>query len=392
VNALLGTTLAGDEMAALLRRRSFEVAPSGGSSRPGSFRVSPPAWRRDMKDPVDLAEEILQLAGIETIASTDLAEPGAPEPDDAFWRNAWLLRRRLSGLGLSEAGTLSYLDPALAGAWGMEVLALRMDNPLSEEQALLRPSLLPGLVESALGALKRRQDGVALFELGRVFLAAAPAQGGIREGERIAVVLAGQASLGQWNAPQRDWDFYDLKGLLEALGRGLDLTFRSAASKPAETPAWAHPGRCATVSIGGLHGVLADLHPALLEALQAPKGLEHVFVLELEHQNPAKTLAKEPKYAPFPRVPSVQRDLSCLMDRSMEAGRVLDFLKNEGGIGLARVLDRFEGAPLPEGRKSLTFRLTYAAEERSLTDAEVNQKHEELLRRLETALPVEVRR
>lgn len=114
--------------------------------------------------------------------------------------------------------------------------------------------------------------------------------------------------------------------------------------------------------------------------------------MELEPQAPGKAIAKEPRYAAFSRVPAVERDLSCLMDSGLEAGRILDFIKNEGGLGTARVLDRFEGAPLDAGRKSLTFRLTYAAEERSLTDAEVNQRHEELLKRLETALPVEVRR
>jgi phenylalanyl-tRNA synthetase beta chain len=146
------------------------------------------------------------------------------------------------------------------------------------------------------------------------------------------------------------------------------------------------------VSVGGLSGHLAALHPALLAALGAPKGLDQVYVLELEHQSATKTMAKEPRYAAFPRVPAVERDLSCLVDSSLESGRILDFLKNEGGLGEARVLDRFEGAPLPEGRKSLTFRLTYAAEERTLTDAEVNQRHEDVLKRLETALPVEVRR
>jgi phenylalanyl-tRNA synthetase beta chain len=91
-------------------------------------------------------------------------------------------------------------------------------------------------------------------------------------------------------------------------------------------------------------------------------------------------------------VPAVERDLSCLMDSGLEAGKILDFIKNEGGLGLAKVLDRFEGPPLPAGRKSLTFRVVYSAEGRSLTDAEVNQRHEELLKRLETALPLEVRR
>jgi phenylalanyl-tRNA synthetase beta chain len=208
----------------------------------------------------------------------------------------------------------------------------------------------------------------------------------------VAIVLAGPAVQAQWNDAGRAWDFFDLKGMAESLGRALDLTFRSATTKPGDIPSWAHPGRCSTVSIGGLAGILAALHPALLEALGAPRNLEQAFVMELEFQSTTKLLAKEPRYAPFPRVPAVDRDLSCLMDASMEAGRIVDFLKNEAGLGMARVLDRFEGAPLPQGRKSLTLRVTYASEERSLTDDEVNQRHEDVLKRLETALPVEVRR
>jgi len=384
VNALLGTAIPGADMAALLKRRYFSVEPKG-----EAYAVTPPSWRRDVRAWVDLAEDVVQMAGLDSVPVTEMAELRSPDPDDAWWRNGWLLRGRLSGMGLAEAGTYTYLDPALAAAWGLESAAPRMDNPMSEELSLLRPSLLPNLVAAAQGALKRRQEGVALYELGRVFQSA---KDGVRESERVAVVLAGRAGLGQWNEAPRDWDFFDLKGMAESLGRSLDLTFRSAAAKAAELPSWAHPCRCSSVSVGGLHGTLAALHPALLKKLEAPASLEQVYVLELEYQNPNKVMAKEPHYAAFPRVPSVERDLSCLMDRGLESGRILDFLKNEGGLGMARVLDLFEGAPLPEGRKSLTFRVTYAAEERTLTDEEVNRRHDDVIKRLETALPVEVRR
>ena len=383
VNALLGTALPGPEMAELLRRRHYRVEPSG-----TDYLATPPSWRRDVAMGVDLAEDLIQMAGLQNLASTDLPQVRTPDAEDPAWRNTWLLRGRLSGLGLAEASTLSFLDPALAAPWGMDQ-AWRLDNPFSEEQSLLRPSLLPNLVGAALGALKRRQDGVAFFELGRVFKREGK---GVVEAERLAVVLAGEAAAQQWNAPARDWDYFDLKGMAESLARGLDLTVRCSAAKAGETPPWAHPGQCARVSLGGLMGTLAALHPALLKALDAPKGLATALVMELEISAPGKPLAKEPAYAAIARVPAVERDLSCLMDSALEAGRVLDFLKNEGGLGRVRVMDRYEGAPLAEGRKSLTFRLTYAADGRSLTDAEVNQRHEELLKRLETALPVEVRR
>jgi phenylalanyl-tRNA synthetase beta chain len=383
VNALLGTSLDGSAMAELLRRRHYRVEPAQ-----RGFLATPPSWRRDVQRGVDLAEDLIQMAGLEGLASTDLPQVRTPDADDAAWRNTWALRGRLSGLGLAEASTLSFLDPALAGPWGMDK-AWRLDNPFSEEQSLLRPSLLPNLVDAAFGALKRRQDGVALFELGRVFRRE---EKGLVEAERLAVVLAGEAVAQQWNAPARNWDYFDLKGMAESLAQGLDLSVRCSAAKPADIPVWAHPGQSARLSLGGLMGTLAALHPALLKALDAPKGLATVLVMELEILAPGKVLAKEPAYAAFARVPAVERDLSCLMDSGLEAGRLLDFLKHEGGLGRVRVMDRYEGAPLVEGRKSLTFRLTYAGEGRSLTDAEVNQRHEELLKRLETALPVEVRR
>lgn len=384
VDALLGTGLGGPAMVGLLERRGFQVQAQG-----EGYRVTPPTWRRDVTREADLAEEVLQMAGLDSLPSSDLPQVRTPDPDDPAWDNAWLLRRLLAGLGLREASTLTYLDPALARAWGLAEGAWRLDNPLSEEQSLLRPSLLPNLVDAGLGALKRRQPGVAFFELGRVY---GRKDAALAEGERIAVLLMGQAAARQWNQAERDWDYYDLKGLAEALAQGLGVSFRVAAAKEAEVPAWAHPGRCARLSLGGLVGTLAALHPALLKALDAPKGLEAAYALELEALAPGKALAKEPRYTPFSRVPVVERDLSCLMDAGLEAGTVLDFLRKEGGLGQARVLDRFEGAPLPPGKKSLTFRLTYSAEGRSLTDAEVNQRHEELLKRLETALPVEARR
>jgi phenylalanyl-tRNA synthetase beta chain len=377
INALLGTQFSAQEVTQLLERRFYKVAQS-----PAGLAATPPAWRRDVKHGVDLAEEVLQMAGLETLPSSDLPEVRTPDPDDSLWANAWLLRGHLSSLGLQEAQTLSFMDPAVAQAWSLE--AARLDNPFSEDQSLLRPSILPNLVGAAIGSLKRRPGGVAQFELGRVF------QKNGEEQDRIAVVLAGERLEAQWNEKGRDWDYYDLKGLAEQLASRLDIVFRVSAPKDGEAPAWAHPGQAAKLSIGGLQGWVASLHPSLLKSLDAPKDLKQLIAMELTPHNSAKPQQKEPKYAPFPRVPSVERDLSCLMDSSLEAGKILDFLRNEGGLKV-RVLDVFEGQPLPAGKKSLTFRLTYAAEGRSLTDEEVNKLHQTLVGRLQTALALEVR-
>jgi phenylalanyl-tRNA synthetase beta chain len=370
-------------MAELLKRRFYRVEQGA-----GAWSATPPPWRRDVKSPVDLAEEVLQMAGVDTLPSSDLPQVRTPDADDAHWSNAWLLRSCLTGLGLQEAQTLSFLHPDLSHAWGLKSSAPRLDNPFSEDQALLRPSLLPNLVQAALGSLRRRTGGLAQFELGRAFKRGSK---GVEENERIAVVLAGERLPASWNNQARDWDYYDLKGLAEGLAEKLGITFRCAGAKPDEAPAWAHPGQVSKVSLGGLQGWMGALHPALLKGLDAPKELGQVLVLELEPNASTKPLTKEPKYAAFSRVPAVERDLSCLMDASLEAGKVLDFLRTEGGLGRARVMDRFQGEPLPAGKKSLTFRLTYTAEGKSLTDQEVNQMHQDLVGRLQTALGLEVR-
>jgi phenylalanyl-tRNA synthetase beta chain len=378
VNALLGTRIPEKDMAALLERRFYKVARGA-----SGWSATPPPWRRDVRAAVDLAEEVLQMAGVDSLPSSDLPQVRTPDADDTHWTNAWLLRSQLSGLGLQEALTLSFLHPELSEAWGLQSSAPRLDNPFSEDQALLRPSLLPNLVAAALASLRRRSGGIAQFELGRAFKRGSK---GVEENERIAIVLAGERVSASWNEKARDWDYFDLKGLAEGLAEKLGVTFRCAGAKPDEAPTWAHPGQVAKLSLGGLQGWMGALHPALLKKLEVPKDLAQVLVLELEPHAASKPLVKEPKYAPFSRVPAVERDLSCLMDSALEAGKVLDFLRSEGGLGRARVMDRFEGEPLPPGKKSLTFRLTYTAEGRSLTDQEVNQMHQDLVGRLQTAM------
>ena len=382
LNALLGTKIPEAEVASLLRRRFYEVAQGS-----AGWSATPPKWRRDVKAAVDLAEEVLQMAGVDKLPSSDLPQVRTPDAEDALWANAWLLRGHLAALGLQEAQSLSFIHPELARTWGLEAQAPRLDNPFSEEQGQLRPSLLPNLVGAALASLRRRSGGIAQFELGRAFKVTPK---GVEENERVALILAGERLPASWNSPARNWDYFDLKGMAEALALKLDVTFRCSTAKPEEAPAWAHPGQIAKISLGGQQGWIGALHPILLKALDAPKDLDQCYVLELE-PNTAKPLGKEPKYVAFSRVPAVERDLSCLMDSGLEAGRVLDFLRTEGGLGRVRVLDRFEGLPLPPGKKSLTFRLTYAAEGRSLTDQEVKQLHDDLVARLQTALALEVR-
>ena len=373
INALLGTTRSAEAIKALLEKRGFTVSASG-----DQLAVRPPSHRADVALEADLAEEVAHLGGLENVVSTDLPEVRTPDADADEWSNSWILRARLSGAGLREASTLSYLDPQLAGHWGFEKL-VKIDNPLSEELSLLRPSLLPMLVASALESMKHKAPGAALYELGRVF------SPGIEEA-RLGVVLAGAPSQGNWAAKARDFDFYGLKGIAEGLAQGLGFGLRSQVD--AKAPAFLHPGQSARIQMGPMSGWMGALHPGLAKKLDARAP---VFLLELEGWA-KEPLSKARKFKEYSELPQVERDLSCLVDAAFEAGKLLEVLKREGfGGSQARVKDVFQGAPLPEGKKSLTVALTYLAGEQTLTDDEVNRRHGELSAKLKAALPLEIR-
>jgi phenylalanyl-tRNA synthetase beta chain len=382
LNALLGSKFSGPQVAELLQRRGFSLQ----DAEAGGLEVLAPSWRRDLVGEADLAEEVVQMAGFDSIPGSGLAAAVAIAPNAPAWEQGQHLRRACLRLGLDEAQTLSYLDPAQASLWGMQGLAPRIDNPISEEQSLLRPSLLPNLALSAVHNLKHKAPGCALFEWGGIFRKAegkAP-----QEALCLAFVLAGDTGAPNWAQKARPWDLYDLKGMLEALAQDLGLSLKVASMS--QPPSWLHPGQAAEVRMGAARGLMGCLHPALQEALGARQRL---FALELEV--PAGgALRKERSYQAFSRLPSIQRDLSVLMPQGMEAGSLLEFFAKDPDLGQAevRVADVFRDPRLGEDRKSLTFSFFYQPEAGNLTDAEVNARHEAMSQRLEKALPVTVRR
>lgn len=373
INALLGSAHSGEAMAAMLKKRGFQPTVQG-----DSLEVLAPSWRPDVEIEADLAEEVAHLAGLENVASTDLPEVRTPDADADEWVNGWILRGRLGACGLREASTLSYLDPRLAAHWGMGD-AIRIDNPLSEELSMLRPSLLPNLVGAALESMRHKAPGMALYELGRVFA-------GKHEPARAAVVLAGMKEGANWAAKPRAWDFYDLRAVAESLGQSLGFGLRIQADPKA--PAWLHPGKSARVNLGPMAGWMGALHPALAKALDART---EIFALEFEGWA-KEPLGRAKRYAEFSQLPRVERDLSCLVGADFEAGRLMDAIKKEGfSPEHFSLKDVFQGAPLPEGKKSLTVALVYTAEGQSLTDDEVNKRHAALSDKLKSSLALEIR-
>ncbi|MBI4729172.1 MAG: phenylalanine--tRNA ligase subunit beta [Acidobacteria bacterium] len=363
-NALLGIDATSAQIGRWLASVGCRVVPGR-----GTLRVEPPSFRPDLRAEEDLLEEVARLYGFDRIPATLPAnrQVGALTPAQAGRRAA---RRALLGAGLFEAQTLSLLPPWLADRLeagpddGLR-RAVRVANPLSEEESLLRPGLVPGLLLAARRNAARGQASIALFEIGTSFLPGRPPE----EREEVAWVLAGEAPRA-WHCAARPYDLFDSKGVLEALASALGVTAWSV--ERTVTPDWAHPGRRASVLVRGVPvGFVFEVHPRAARALDLPARVV-CGSLRLDGLLGA---ASEVLAAAIPRFPAALRDIAIVLGEETPAAEVQELLRRAGGeiLESATLFDVWRGDPIPPESKSLAFSLSLRDPERTLTDADADR-------------------
>jgi len=364
-NALLGTSEPATEMAALLTALGCHV-----EALKSVLRVIPPSWRPDIVIEENVVEEIGRLYGYEQIPET-LPEGGRVGGLTLHQRRRRSARLLLLGAGLSEAQTLSLHPPWFAERAGLPAdhqlrTYVRLSNPLSEEESVLRPSLIPGLLLAAQRNVARRALPVRLFELGIVF--APGTDGEVVETERLGFVLTGPTPA-TWHASPRDLDFFDGKGALEALAAGLGVS--SLKVNAFDGGGLGHPGRSAFIVIEGTSaGSLMELHPAAAEALELPR---RVVVGELD-VIPFFGAASESRAETPARFPALARDVALVVSAETAASTVEQEVRAAAGPLLARLelFDVYRGDQIPPDTVSLAYALTLRDPERTLTDADAD--------------------
>ncbi|HEV2686103.1 MAG TPA: phenylalanine--tRNA ligase subunit beta, partial [Actinomycetota bacterium] len=364
-NAMLGTDVSSSEMTGLLSALGCHVEASR-----STLRVTPPSWRPDIVIEENVVEEIGRLYGYENIPET-LPRGGRVGGLNLHQRQRRVARQVLLGAGLSEAQTLSLLPPWFADRAGLADEhplrgKLRLSNPLSEDELVLRPSLIPGLLLAAQRNVARSVLPVLLFEMGSVFAPGDAAT--VAERERLAFVLAGPTPPDPY-APSRELDFSDGKGVLETLAAGLGVG--SISLNESDGDGVGHPGRSATVEIGDVHaGALMELHPSISEALDLPR---RVIVCELDVLTLFGAVSESVAAAP-PRFPGIGRDVALIVPDGTRIGDVEDRIRSVGGDRLVdiRLFDVYRGEQIPAGTTSLAFTLSLRDPERTLTDADAD--------------------
>ena len=351
------------------------------SQQPGECTFSIPSWRVDLKRQVDLIEEVGRLYGVDKIPSTPPRGALGTNAFDAVYDQIGEARRILTGLGLNEAQGQTLISKEECGIKKDEVVAL--SNPLSSDMDVLRPSLLPGLIHSLRHNVSRKNDDVALFEIGRVFT---NVNGQTKENRNVAIALTGLRALPFWSGADRDakFDAYDLKGLVEEFLEQFGLRGVAFGRRPESTALFLESG---AVTLGGKLplGELGQLLPALAKKYDLRNAVflaEFNLDLLLSRRNPAKS------FKALPQFPSSRRDVAMIVPESVTHEAVLSAVKQTKPANLESVelFDVFRGKHVAEGQKSLAYAFTYRAADKTLTEAEVNVVHEKIVAAFKTQL------
>jgi len=368
----------------ILDRLGFELESEDEVS--ATFRV--PSWRvHDVSMETDLLEELARFHGYDRLPET-LPPVRANATDFAPYDEPQEQTRRfLADRGLTEVFSWTFSSPAMVERAGLPETYGRMvtlSNPLTENHSTMRSSLIPGLLAIAERNARRGATGLAVFELGPVFLP--PRDGAVTpktlpdEPPALGILLAGEPPA-HWAVPVRPYDLYDLKGIVETLGawRRQDLRFR-----PMESP-WPLfvPGQAAEILLGeAIAGYIGTVSGRVGKAFDLPFGC---CVAELNLRVLFDAPLRPAQFQELPAFPPSPRDLAVLVDRTTPAGDLLEAVREKGGTLLrdARVFDVYTGKQVPPDKKSVAISLVFQSPERTLTDADTQQAFDRIVKHLE---------
>lgn len=376
INNRLGTDISNEEIADVFRRLQFGYEQDG-----ETFIVSVPTRRGDITIFEDMLEEVARIYGYDNLPYT-LPE-GASQAGGLSLNQQ--LKRRLKayfeGAGLHETITYSLTHEEKAGMLVSPEVAKKakspvgLSMPMSEDHGYLRLSMLPELLQSLSYNVARKQENVAYYEVGTVFISEEDqVTKQPEETLRASGALTGEWVAHPWQQEKKTVDFFVAKGIVEGLSQQLDLPFTFEKVKLNHM----HPGRTAAISVNGKTiGFVGQVHPKVQKDL----GLKETFVFDVNLEVLFEEYQKEETFQAIPRHPSVSRDIALVVDDQVTAGAIEATIAEAGHplVKGVQVFDLYQGEHLEKGKKSLAFRLLYLDPLRTLKDQEVEEAHNRIL-------------
>ena len=366
VKTLAGLDISEDEIVRILTALGFEV-----SRENGCLKTVSPTWRGDIECEADLVEEVVRMAGLDNIPALSMPADEFPKQTlNPAQRRAVTVKHELAARGMFETVTWSFTDSKLAGFFRKSGEAVKLTNPIAAELDEMRPSLLPNLLLGAGKNIARGAGSVSLFEVGPEFF-------GRRPGEQklaAAGVRCGMTAKKYWQGGERAYDVFDAKADALAAIAAANGPWDNA-QVTTDAPAYYHPGRSGALRLGkNVLAYFGELHPSVLKAFDI-KSRAVAFEVYLDNiplpRGGAGKSKKKLELSPFQ---SVDKDLAFVVSKNVPAASLIAAAKNadKEHITDVRVFDVYEGANLPEGKKSIALGLTFQPKEKTFTDEEID--------------------
>lgn len=378
VNAVIGTAIEGSEVIRILQSIGMEVK----ENEPGKYLVTPPTYRVDITREIDLIEEVARLYGYDrvpvTLPDVAVTEMAAIPRLDLEER----IRTVLTGNGYNEVINYSFISPQSVDYLGLTEnderrRLVHIKNPLVEDQAVMRTTMIFALLDSLKKNANNGCFNLKLFEMGRIFLNCGagklPAERNV-----LAGLLSGTIGEDLWNYRQ-NVDFYDVKGCIDNLFSDLKTgDCRYVAENPEP---FLHPGKSANIYLNDSKvGYLGEVHPDVKDRMDL-KVNSYVFEINLDML--VNHIAGEVTYKEISKYPAVARDVAFVVYSGVQADYMLDIVlrQKEDLLENVGIFDIYAGKGLPDGTKSLGLRFSYRSPDKTLTDLEVNNVHERIVRK-----------
>ena len=371
-SSVLGSSLKSTTITKILKSLGLEIMSSTNSH---TIKVKVPSWRFDLEIESDLIEEIARMVGYDKLPQSNL-KPVIRNKSDSLHQS---LRSSFQFLGYNEAITYSFIDKEEAKLTDNEKNLISVKNPISQNMSVMRPSLLPGLLNTFSYNYNRGIEDLKIFEIGSVF----HQKGKLNFSEDILVggLMSGYREPINWSTSRTELDFYDLKGDIESIDS--DLLF-----KQGNLP-YLHPGKTALIFKGKKQlGYMGSLNPFVIEKLDLKQKV-HFFELSLS----SLRFSDHKKFRSFSNFPSAQRDLSFVIDNHISSKEVLELIKKKSGKELKdiKIFDFYEGKGIPKGKKSLAFSIFWQANNRTMTDLEIDKIVKKIVGFLSDKLDAKIR-
>ncbi len=381
-NRLLGTRFGAKKIKDLLASIEFNAELKDSKN----LSVVPPSFRVDVTRPEDLMEEVARLSGYNNIPTTFPKIPAEKRKPLKSLEIRNRIKHQMTGFGFSEVINYSFVNPNAC-----DLLALKADdfrrkmvtilNPLTEEQAVMRTSLIPGLLGTMHYNNTQQEKNLKLFEIGKIFISLGRDQLP-EEIEMLASLWTGARLFPSWHSQETPCDFFDIKGVAEGLLQKLNLGGCEFTSLPEASCAYTKPGYTAQIIIAKTPiGLVGEVHPRVLQNFDL---VQTAYILELNLNRLISCLPETVQSQPIPRFPATTRDITIIVDQDIESQRIVKSIEsaNEELIERLHLFDIYEGAPIAGGKRSISFRIIYRSPHKTLEDEEINRLNKTITDRL----------